>query len=213
MTVANPARHLNSRTLPPVVMVTDWARGRDPLPLAEKLPRGTGLLFRHYEDPDRVVLGRKLSALAKRRRLVLVVAADWRLAASLGAAGIHLPEGLGRSGRLAPLLGWARRHGKTITMACHSPAALSLAARLGIHNALLSPAFATASHPGAPAIGVTRFRLWVRQSKLPVHALGGMDAGRMRALTGIAGYASVDTNKKGGRSRPFRARIPEGIRS
>lgn len=205
MTLTNPARHLNSRTLPPVVMVTDWARARDPLPLAEALPKGAGLVFRHYEDPDRVTLARKLAALAKRRRLFLVVAADWRLAAKLSAAGIHLPEGLARSGRLAPLLGWARRYGKTITMACHSPSALALAARLGINNAVLSPAFPTASHPGAPAIGALRFRLWARQAKLPVYALGGMDAGKMRALGGIAGFASVDTNKKGGRSRPFRA--------
>jgi thiamine-phosphate pyrophosphorylase len=61
-------------------------------------------------------------------------------------------------------------------------AELGLAARLGADAALLSPVFATRSHPGGATLGPVRFRLLARQAALPVIALGGMDARRARAL-------------------------------
>lgn len=199
MTLAAAAPHLNRPSLPPMVMVTDGQRVPDPVAAASHLPAGAGLVLRHYDDPARAILAQAIAGLARRRRLVLVVAADWRLAAAIGADGVHLPEGLARSGLLAPLLGWARRRGRIVTMACHSPAALAWAARLGIDHALLSPVFPTASHPGAATIGAVRFRLWARAVKIPVHALGGMSAERMRALPNAAGYAFV---KQKGRPKP-----------
>lgn len=188
MTVAKPDRPLN---LPPLVMVTDADRVADPLAQAARLPRGSAVILRHYGRPGRAGLASALARLARRRHLVLLVAADWRLAALVGADGIHLPEGLARHGVLAPLLGWARRRGRMVTMACHSPAALARAARLGADGALLSPVFATASHPGAAIIGPVRFRLWAANARIPVHGLGGMSTRRMRALPKAAGFAAV----------------------
>jgi len=195
MTLADTARQLNSGhpTLPPLLLVTDQRRLPNPLAAAARLPAGSGILLRHYQAPDRADLAGTLAALARMRRLKLLVAADWRLAAAVGAAGIHLPEGLLRSGLLAPLLGWARRRRRLVTAACHDRAALALARRLGLSAALLSPVFATASHPGAPALGALRFTAWCRRAGVPVLALGGITAttARRLAASGAAGLAAV----------------------
>lgn len=204
MTVTDPARQLNSPPRPSVparLLVTDERRRPDPLPLAARLPVGDGIVFRHYGADDRPALARRLAKIAKARRVVLLVAADWRLAESVGAAGVHLPEGMLRSGRLAPLLGWARRKGRLVTAACHSPAALGVARRLKVSAVLLSPVFPTASHPGAPVLGPLRFTIWTRRAGLPVIALGGITSITARRLKGrgVVGLASVSPLASGGR--------------
>lgn len=196
MTLANAARRLKpSRPgrLPALWLVTDAGRRPDPLPAIGRLGPGVGVVVRHPAAADRVALAKRIAAVARRRRLVVVVAADWRLAALVGAAGLHLPEAMLRSGRLGPALGWARRRRRLVTAACHSPAALAVARRLGVDAALLSPVFATASHPGAPGLGPLRFARWCRRAGLPVYALGGVtaaNAGRL-AQSGAAGLAGV----------------------
>ena len=55
---------------------------------------------------------------------------------------------------------------------------------------VLSPVFATRSHPGAPPLGPLRFRLLARQARVPVIALGGMTARRAAALG--AAWAAID---------------------
>ena len=203
----NRAAQILSRTArhpwrgPVLLLVTDDSRLPDPLAVAATLPPGSGLLLRHYDDPDRLGVAMALAALAKRRRLILLVAGDWRLAARLGAKGLHLPEGLARHGVLAPGLGWRRRRRVFLSVACHSPRALGRAAELGADVALLSPVFPTASHPGAVTIGASRFGLWRTRTRLPVLALGGMGwRGAARLPRGAAaGLAAIGgfTDKKG----------------
>ncbi|CAA7621191.1 thiamine phosphate synthase [Magnetospirillum sp. SS-4] len=198
MTLANAARSLNASRHrrwrgPALLLVTDEVRLPDPLPAMMRLPPGAGVLLRHYRSPDRQDLARSVAALARRRRLVLLVAGDWRLAARLGADGLHLPEGLARHGVLAPALGWLRRRNLLLSVACHSRSALGRAARLGADSALLSPAFATRSHAGATPIGPVRFGLWSRAARLAVIALGGVDGRGARRLPGgsAAGLAAI----------------------
>lgn len=196
MTLANTAFHLNARRHrawpgPRLILVTDDVRLPDPGPAIRRLPVGSGVLLRHGNDNsggDAAML-----ALCRVRRISVLVAGDWRRAARLGADGLHLSESLGRHGVLAAVLGWARRHRRLVTMACHSPAALNRARRLGVDAALLSPVFPTASHPGAKTIGAVRFGLWVRRAGVPVLALGGIDRSTARRLPpGLAaGLAAI----------------------
>ncbi len=197
MTLANLALHLNARRrrhgrgLPPLILVTDESRLPDPSAAVARLPVGAAILLRHYHDPDRAGLARRLKAIARRRRLVLLVGGDWRLAARVGADGVHLPEFLLRSGRLAPLLGWARRRHRLATGACHGRHALGLAAKMGLDAALLSPVFTTASHPGAAGLGAFHFATWARRAGLPVHALGGVTEITARQIRFAAGLAAI----------------------
>ena len=188
MTLANPARR---RKFPALILVTDPVRLPDPRALMERLPRGAGVLLRPYGQPEAEGLARRLAATARRRGLVLLVAgADWRLAAKVGAAGVHLPEAVARGHCLAGLRLWLKR-GRLLSIAAHSRAGLARAARLGADAALLSPVFPTASHPGAPTIGATRFALWARDARVPVVALGGIDRRSARTLRFAAGRAAI----------------------
>lgn len=191
MTLANVARRRKPGNVPAVILVTDEHRLADPAPLLERLPPGSGVWLRHYDAPEREALARRLAVIARRRRLVLVVAgSDWRLAARIGAAGVHLPEHLARLANLAGLRLWLGKK-RLLSVAAHSRIGLGRAVGLGADCALLSPVFATASHPGAATIGATRFALWARGTRLPVIALGGVNAASVRSLRFAAGFAAI----------------------
>jgi thiamine-phosphate pyrophosphorylase len=189
MTVANRRSRLNQP--PRLLLVTDEIRLPDPLTAMKLLPPGSGVILRHYATDQRRNLGKAVAALARRHRLVLLVAGDWRLAAEIGADGLHLPEGLARHGLLAGALGWVRRRRRLLLAACHGPLALGRARALGVDAALLSPVFPTESHPGAVSIGAVRFGLWAKRAGLPVIALGGMSLHRLRRLPLAAGLAAI----------------------
>ena len=166
-----------------MLLLTDEVRLPDPLPAAARLPRGTGVILRHYGAPDRAALGVNLAALCRRRGLILLVAGDWRLAAALRADGVHLPE--------RPQRRFRARRGWLLTAAAHSAPALVRARRFGAHAALLSPAFPTASHPDRTALGPVRFARLAGAAPLPVYALGGVTAARARRLRGAVGLAAI----------------------
>ncbi len=159
-------------------LFTDETRLPDPRAVVAGLPRGAaGVILRHDRDPARASLGRALARTCRIRRLVLVVAGDARLAARLGA-GIHL-----RAGRWPGLV----RPRGIVTSSAHSAADLRRAARAGADLAFLSPAFPTASHPGAPGLGPLRWaclarRIAARQSGMRIAALGGIDGRGIRRL-------------------------------
>jgi len=170
-------------------LVTDVTRLSDPLPAIARLKPGDGVLFRHYEltPSRRLALGLKVAALCQRRGLVLLVAGDLRLARRLKADGMHLPERLAR--RIAP------GHG-LLTLAAHDAGAVARAARAGANAVLVSPVFATASHPGVAGLGPVRFAALATAAArrgLVVYALGGMSEQHRRRLGGlpVAGYAAI----------------------
>jgi thiamine-phosphate pyrophosphorylase len=177
-----------------LVAVTDERRGADPLALAARLPRGSWLIFRHYDAPDRSVLATRLAVSCRARRITLMVAKDFDLARRLGA-GLHLPDRL-TARAPARIRLWIRRGGR-LTVAAHDRTALRRATALGADAALLSPIFATASHPGAKPLGLLGLRRLTQAANVAVFALGGIDqtTGRALAKTGIAGLAAVGALK------------------
>ncbi len=192
-TVADLARRLNSRhprgdALPALILMTDSRRLPDPAAAARRLPAGAMVLFRDYQNKNREAEAAALREVCRRHRLHFLVAADWRLAARLDADGVHLPEALAGT---AP----AARRGRRwlITAAAHSEAALRRAEAAGVDAVLLSPVFATASHPGARSLGPVRFASLVRRAAVPVYALGGIDpASAPRLLgSGAVGIAAI----------------------
>ena len=132
-----------------------------------------------------------------RRAIPLAEASDCRLlltcsvekAQAIGASGAHLNSRALMS-RAAPI---QRDDGFLISAACHNPAELEQAQRIGADFALLSPVRPTGSHPGAPPLGWERFSQLVRPAKIPVYALGGMDpAQRADAFAhGAQGVAGI----------------------
>ena len=93
----------------------------------------------------------------------------------------HEVEGVPRHGlhlRARTLAALEQRPGRPedlVGASCHDAVELARAAALGLDYALLSPVRATASHPGLPPLGWTRFADLVDPTPLPVFALGGLD--------------------------------------
>jgi len=209
-TLASAARSLKSRarksaSLPPLILVTDEIRLPDPRAAIMALPKGSGVVFRHYASPDRAKLAAALAALCRRRRLFFIVGGDARLALEVRAGGLHLRErDLAR-----PIPGFAQR--LLITASAHSRRALIRAKRAGADAALLGPVFPTASHPGAPALGPLRFAAMVRRSGLPIYALGGIGPGNARRLigTGATGIAALAAFRRS----PEKSELPSKGRS
>lgn len=177
------------RAVPAVILMTDTRRG-SPLRAAQALPAGAAVLIRNYDDPAREALALRLATVARRRRLVLMLAVkdpvrDLDLALRIGAGGLHLPEGILRSVGLTRLRLWRQGGvGRFITAAAHSLPAVLRAQRAGIDAVLVSPVFPTLSHPGSPVLGLRPVRACVRHSRIPVLALGGLSLSTVRSLTG-----------------------------
>lgn len=148
-----------------------------------RLPRGSGLIYRHYhlDGPERLARFRALRRVARARGHLAVLADSALTARAWGADGIYG----------APRSLWPRRRVLIHLATAHSMAELRLAARLGADAALLSPVFPTRSHPGGTVLGAVRFRLLARQTRLPVIALGGMTRARAFSL-GWPCWAAID---------------------
>ena len=154
-------------------LFTDAARLPDPLAVLRRLPPGlAGVVLRDDGLAGRAELGRRIAALCRARRQALSVAGDWRLAAALHA-GLHL-----RAGRRPP---GAPRCLRALTASAHGPADLVRARRFGAAMAFLSPAFATASHPGVRALGPAGWGLAARRAG-GAAALGGVNGAVVRRL-------------------------------
>ena len=186
-TLAELAGRLNFPGLPPLILMTDGRRLPDPAAAVAGLPRGSAVIARHRDGTALEALARSLAGPCRRHGIRLLVSGEVRLAWSVGADGLHLPEAMARLGP------GRRRPGWLVTAAAHSPAALARAVDAGADAALLSPVFATASHPGRPPLGPLLFAAWCRDSPLPVYALGGINSGTARRLMGanLAGFAGI----------------------
>lgn len=176
-------RHPLMPALPRLWLMTDERQGERLWPALGALPRGSGVIVRHYslENKARRALIARIGKIARARRLTLVVAGSAQDARAARADGFHA-----RTGHIGP-------RALLRTAAVHSLTELRAAERIGADLVFLSPAFATESHPGARPMGQLRFGRLVRQSPVPVIALGGMNARRARALRrfGIYGWAGI----------------------
>lgn len=167
--------------------MTDDRREADWLEAVRALPRNAAVIVRTRDPARREALARDIMAVAKRKGVRILIAADLGLAIRLRADGVHFPEA--SSARLS----WVRQINPKLilTVSAHGPKGLVQAHRLKAHGAFLSPLFATASHPMAAPLGPVRWGLVSRSAGIPVLALGGVTAGRAShavalGATGIA---------------------------
>jgi thiamine-phosphate pyrophosphorylase len=192
--LARSAKALNeasgARDLPPLILMTDDTRLVDPLAAARVLPRRSAVIVRHTDAAARGRLALSLAGVARERGLVLLIAADARLAADTDADGLHLPEV-----RTREAAHWrALRPSWLITAAAHSLRGLMIASRAGADAALLGTAFATRSHPGRQPLGVFKLRTMAAQACIPIYALGGINAQAAGRLSDaqLAGIAAIE---------------------
>jgi thiamine-phosphate pyrophosphorylase len=182
---ARSVKHQSRDGVPVLWLFTDRARLGDPRPAAAGLPRGLcGVVLRDDGEPGREELARALARICRLRRTVLVIAGDARLARAVGA-GVHL-----RGGRRVRRMGGLRG---PVTSSAHGVVELRRAERAGARVVFLSPAFATASHPGAAGLGAVRWGAMARRAgqRVVVGALGGIDGRSVRRLRGLRCAAAI----------------------
>lgn len=130
-----------------------------------RLPRGSGVIFRHYH----LTPGARANRLRQVRRLCR------RFGHRLEVAGAGY-------GPPAPHRRLATAHGLR---------EIGRANRFEAEAILLSPVHPTRSHPGGKSFGRLKFLLLARRARMPVIALGGMTARRFRGLP-AHGWAAID---------------------
>jgi thiamine-phosphate pyrophosphorylase len=177
-------RDAGAPAIPSLYFFTDPARTPDPVAIAETLPRGAAIVFRHFGAADRLQTARALARVARRRGLKLLIGADAALARRVGADGVHWPE---------RLLARAERFGLT-TAATHSAEAAARAAAVGVEAIMLSPVFPSRSASATHALGAFRASQIARAAGRPIIALGGVNAKTARTLAGrgFAGCAAIE---------------------
>ena len=166
--------------LPRLWLFTDERLGDRLHAAIERLPRGAGIVFRHYSlaAPERRSLFGAIRSVAWRRGFTLLLAGSAAEARAWGADGSH-GRGRGTGLRSAPV---------------HDLAEIRAAERASANLLFLSPVFATRSHSDAVPLGPQLFSRLAHRTHLPVIALGGMDAARGRDLRalGAYGWAGID---------------------
>jgi thiamine-phosphate pyrophosphorylase len=179
----------NGRALPPVFFLTDPQRTPDPVAIAARLAPGWGVVYRHFGSRDRREIARRLATVCRRRRLVLLIAADPELAWRTGADGVHWPAA--RLKHVRP-----RRPNWIESASAHSRRDLVKAKGAGVDLVFLSTVFSSNSPSAGAAIGPLRFRRLATGDRLPAYALGGVNAEsvatiRPHAFAAIEGLSAV----------------------
>ncbi len=168
------------QALPTTWLMTDERMGDALFDVIARLPIRSGIVFRHYsldEDARHTLFGR-LHDATRGHLLLLAGAADQAIA--WGAGGSHgRGPGNGNGLRSAPV---------------HDLDEIRTAERDGADLLFLSPVFATRSHPEVRPLGLGVFGNLVRETRLPVIALGGMNIARAEktAALGAYGWAGID---------------------
>jgi thiamine-phosphate pyrophosphorylase len=167
-------RHL---ALPRVWMLTDERQGDALWDAAARLPRGAGVVVRHYSLPfdERAAMVQRLQKLG----LFTALSGTEAEARQAGANAVYGAGPHSRLPRLYPV---------------HNRQEIAAARCAGAALLLLSPVFPTRSHPGARILGPQRFDRLASIARTPVIALGGMTPTRFRRLQplGADGWAAID---------------------
>lgn len=144
----------------------------------KRLPRGSGLIFRHYHLPEAARRARfeHLRRLARQHGHCLVLSGTAAEARRWGADGAYGAD-LSRGPALLRLV------------TVHSLRELRRARRA--NAVLLSPVFPTRSHPGGKVLGPLRWQAIAARSPVPVIALGGMNPRRAQQLK-AGHWAGID---------------------
>ncbi|WP_277665785.1 thiamine phosphate synthase [Novosphingobium lindaniclasticum] len=165
-----PNRH---PPLPQIWLITD-ARNDTALERSlARLPRGSGLIYRHYHLPpvERRARFDELARIARRFGHSAILSGTTRQARAWNADGAY-----GAAKKLGP----GPATWRLVTV--HSLRELARAHRARADAVMLSPVFPTRSHPGGATLGPLRFHLLAARSAVPVIALGGMTRHRARHL-------------------------------
>jgi thiamine-phosphate pyrophosphorylase len=133
-------------------------------------------------------LEREAARLVRSSRVPVLVSSRCDVALASGAAGVNLPERDVSVADARRLLG-----DRIVGRSVHSIEAAREAERDGADYVIFGPVWPSPSHPGHEAQGLDALTAVVQAVRVPVLAIGGVDAERARLCldAGAAGYAAI----------------------
>ncbi len=175
-------------TVPRLILITDLGRVPEHVLLEKTEAALAGgvdavLLRERQLDAARMLaLAAKLRALTADAGAQLLIHTQADIAQAVGADGVHVSRY--DIGTIPQIRCWleAQGSGMGCSASCHDATELAQAADVGADFALLSPVFATSSHPEAATLGVSKFQRLAAAAGIPVMALGGIDSGNRHLL-------------------------------
>lgn len=170
------------RSLPDLWLLSDARNDARLEEALRALPPGSGFVFRHYHlAPDaRRRRFDVLAGIARQSGHLIILSGSQGEARAWGADGLYGPAR--RIGAGGPRLRIAT---------AHDSAGIEAANAIRADAVVLSPVFATRSHPDAQVLGPARFRALAAFAHVPVIALGGM-TGERAAELGWQRWAAID---------------------
>ena len=180
--------------LPSLIFMTDQKAQPYPENVIEKMSAGSMVILRDYDDENRYGLAVALKYICEAKNIKILIAADLELALMIGADGIHLPEYKMEQAQEIR----SDHPDYIITAAVHDEDAVRQAQDYNLNAVLLSPIFATKSHPKTfddpgSVIGPDKLTEICAAHEIPIYALGGINLDNVQNLndTGIAGIAAI----------------------
>lgn len=194
--VARRLNHLNAKggNFPPFILMTDSKRLPDPSHIIPKLPAGSAVIVRHHTRMGKINLIHKIKMICRKHKVKLLVSDDSQLAVSLHLDGVHLSEAtLKKTAACGRFIKPKPRF--LVTSACHSLRALKWAEACKVDAVLISPVFATDSHPDTKTIGVWGFHNMTKRTLVKTYALGGLNKKTAQRLvtTKSCGFAGISS--------------------
>ena len=182
------ARPVPSR-LSPLIFMTDPERVPDVVAAAQKLPRGTAIIYRHFGSAHKFVDAEALRHVTFERGQQLLIGADPDLAIEVGADGVHFR----RDAKVELPTLWRRRCPDwLISMAGIKSG--NYAGDLSVLDGLLiSSVFPSQSPSAGEPMGIQEFTDKARKLPVPAFALGGINKDTAPKLlgSGAAGIAGI----------------------
>ena len=177
---------------PKIIYITD-SENFNPLDAIKKLPKNSAVILRDYNlsFEKRFELGKKIKKICREKKILFLVAANYKLALKLGADGMHLPE------KLIPNIYRIKQLNPQYIVCCaaHNYIAAVKAKKSGADAILVSPVFKTNSHPNQKPLGALKAQKLAKLG-IKTYALGGISAQNCKTLknggfTGFAGISGV----------------------
>ena len=190
MTESTPSRFMITDPNPPsLILITESARfsGEPFFRAAEAALAGgvDAILVREKEMTSAKLLAfaSRLRELTRHHAARLLIHTQADVAKAVAADGVHVAS---RDIATIPAMRrWLQDGTMSLSASCHNREELLQTKEVGADFALLAPVFPTASHPGAPCLGVEGFRALAAEAEIPVLALGGINVDNRKELAGF----------------------------
>ncbi len=186
------------------VFFTDLKKISNPFSIIKNLPKNSLIIIREYdlEWHKREAFAAQIIALAKPKKIKVLIGKDFNLAKKLKADGVHFSDFDHSSWQFFKKKSYPKKF--IFSLACHSFKSILRAQKLKPDLIFISPIFASSSHPDVKPLGLKNLAKITFKTKKAnyfssrIRALGGINFTNLKRLRklNIPGFGAIDIFKK-----------------